>query len=137
MKRLAIAAVGLAIAAALAFGAGAFALYVWPGKPTLPATGHYYPQEAVGRVRAVLQTEGQCTDPGQHIQWAAFVGDAKRGCWDVGELCTAKEGMLLWGTPQEVFSAAWGSDIKWEICEDDGVVIPLTDRAAEFMRPRY
>jgi hypothetical protein len=74
---------------------------------------------------------------GEHVQWAAFLGDVKRRCWYVGGNCTAKEGMLLWGTEQEVFGAAWGSNIKWEICEDDGVVIPLTDRAAEFMRPRY
>jgi hypothetical protein len=32
MKRLGIAAAGLAVAATLAFGAGAFALLVWPGR---------------------------------------------------------------------------------------------------------
>jgi hypothetical protein len=30
-----------------------------------------------------------------------------------------------------------GANARWLICEEDGVVIPLTDRAAEFMRPRY
>jgi hypothetical protein len=94
MKRVAIAAVGLAVAAALAFGAGAFALYVWPGHEQAPSSSPRYTWlEAIGVVRATLAHEATCVVPGvsEHkARWGAI--GPHRGAWWVAAFCGEGEG---------------------------------------------
>jgi hypothetical protein len=136
MRRLGIVAMALALVVVLAFGAGAFALYVWPGKESAPSlvAPRYSAVVAVGRVRAALETEGECKEETQHIRWAAY-DEPQRDCWVVAELCRKEAGPPVLDSEEPLADVA-GAEARWLICEEDGVVVPLTDLAASFMRPR-
>jgi hypothetical protein len=137
MKRLAIAAVGLAVAAILAIGAGAFALYVWPGQEEVQQQApdlspRYTELEATGIVRAALSRYPSCAAYANAfaVQWHA-VFEADGGKWQVVAYC--EEGKS-WDVP--------GLEVPdprtvavWYLCEDSGQLVPLSDLAVLLMTP--
>jgi hypothetical protein len=130
MRRLAIAAVGLALVVALALGAGAFSLYVWPRNeqkaPTL--SPRYTYEEAIGLVRARLPFGAKChTAYGfdQEGNWGALF-DRDHGVWWVEVWCGDQK--------EPRMDDVWrGLGTEWHMYEDSGQVIPMTDNAAAFM----
>jgi hypothetical protein len=132
MRRLGIVAVELVAAVALVFGAGAFALYVWPGREEAPSVAppRYTSEEAIGIVRGALDHEGTCsTGPlPQHSQYALHWNTTfhpGRGLWTVTAFCGEGEG------------AIWGGGGLWYLRDESGEVIPVSDLALDFMRPRH
>lgn len=139
MKRLGIVAAGLALVVAVAFCAGAFALFVWPGDEPEEAPGiaapRYTLDEVIGIVRVALDHEGRCsTGPlpqhtGYNPRWGASF-DEQSGKWLVGAFCDKdkEEGPPIDFVPPGAAT--------WKFVEDTGQVIPMNDLAAELMRPR-
>ena len=137
--RLAVGALILAVVAATVFA-------VWPvvgeppwlssedsdaASPTTFDTPRYAPYEAVGFVRAALDHEGSCSGvrDAHFERWAAWF-DAAGQSWLVSYFCSAESGPVLAVLPGD-------TDLPvWRFYEDSNRVIPLTDYAADFMRPR-
>jgi len=130
MRRLGVAAVGVVVVGILTFGAGAFALYVWPGQKQAPRMPRYARYEVIGLVRAALQQEPTCAAH-YKIHWGAAFGGGK---WGVGASCyreTEEEPPV----DRVLTGASWEAQAIWELVEDTGQIIPLTGQAAELMRP--
>jgi hypothetical protein len=127
MKRLALAAIGLAVVVALAFGAGAFALYVWPGQEEAASVSPRYTYvEAIGLVRARLPFGAKCRAYGvdREGNWGALW--AGQGMWFVEVWCGDQNEPRM----EEVWKK---TGTEWHLCEDSGQVIPMTDNAAALM----
>lgn len=128
MKRLTLLVVGLTLAAALSFGAGAFALFVWPGQQeaaTLSPPRYTY-EEAIGLVRVRLPFGAKCSAYGVEREgnWGALFDN--QGAWWVEMRCGDRD--------EPRMEEAWsGSGTEWRVYEDSGQVIPMTDNAAAFM----
>ena len=127
MRRLVVVAVGTALAAALAFGAGAFALHVWPGQEADPSPRYTF-IDAIGIVRTSLVRNVQCEGYGSgwKPRWGAEFQD--RGTWLVGAWCINQPGIQL-------IQGIEVTETLWRLYEDSGQVIPLTDSAVALMQP--
>ena len=96
--------------------------------PTPFPTARYSLDEAVGLVRAALDHEDQGVCPGK-IRWAAEYSGGRS--WLVAAACVAE---FNYGPPIGLIPPGWNNRL-WRLYEDDGRVIPLTDRAVEWMQP--